>query len=73
MSAAANTAFVPTVNGRGTLSYHGFSIKGDMRWYRASKYTKYAPMLVITMFFGAVLQLVLGAIWITQVEGDMEM
>jgi hypothetical protein len=57
----------------GMLEYHNFSWHGDPRWYAASRFTRYAPIVVLWIFVLSVIQTVIGAIWIVQLGEDMTM
>ena len=53
-------------------SYHDFSIHGDDRWYRASSWTRWAPVVVIWIFLMSVVEVVLGAIWLVQLRSQFK-
>ena len=54
-----------------TLDYHNFSIKGDPRWASASRYTVYAPLVVLSLFFLSIIQIVIGAVWVVDLQTSM--
>ncbi|KAM0796820.1 hypothetical protein BDR22DRAFT_824909 [Usnea florida] len=49
-----------------TLSFHNFSWKGDAKWWNASPWTRYGPIVVCFIFAISVVQLVCGSVWIVQ-------
>jgi len=55
----------------GMLDYHNFSWKGDPRWASASRWTVYAPLVVLTLFFLSVIQIVVGAVWVVDLQSNM--
>jgi len=55
----------------GTLDYHNFSIKGDARWAGASRVTVYAPLVVLSLFVLSLIQVVIGAVWVVDLQSDM--
>ena len=57
----------------GTFEFHGSSWKGDPRWAAASKWTAYAPRIVISLFVLSIIQIILGAVWVVQLNADMTM
>jgi len=57
----------------GTLDYHNFSIYGDPRWAAASRITRCAPIVVLTLFFLSIIQICLGAVWVVDLKSEMTM
>ncbi|KAI4250237.1 MAG: hypothetical protein L6R42_008798 [Xanthoria sp. 1 TBL-2021] len=49
-----------------TLSYHNSSWQGDMRWYKASKFTRYAPVIVAIILLLSIIETALGSVWIAK-------
>ncbi|KAL8726217.1 MAG: hypothetical protein Q9166_006842 [cf. Caloplaca sp. 2 TL-2023] len=54
-----------------TFSYHNFSWKGDMRWYKASILTRYAPIVVVVILILSVVEIALGSVWIANLGNTM--
>ncbi|KAI4242321.1 MAG: hypothetical protein L6R40_004050 [Gallowayella cf. fulva] len=54
-----------------TFSYHNFSWQGDMRWYKASKYTRYAPVVVVVLMFLSIAEIAFGSVWIANLGDTM--
>lgn len=54
-----------------TLSFHNFSWKGDPKWWNASSWTGYGPIVVCVIFAIAVVQVVCGSIWIVQLGNHL--
>ncbi|KAL9064043.1 MAG: hypothetical protein Q9161_009126 [Pseudevernia consocians] len=54
-----------------TLSFHNFSWKGDPKWWNASSWTRYGPIVVCVIFAIAIVQLVCGSIWIVQLGNNL--
>lgn len=52
-----------------SLSYHNFSWQGDVRWYKASKFTRYAPMVVAVITLLSVAEIAFGSVWVANL-GD---
>jgi hypothetical protein len=57
----------------GMLEYHNFSITGDPRWAGASRWTRYAPLVVLWIFVLSIIQTIIGAVWVVQLQSDMTM
>jgi len=55
----------------GVFEYHNASIKGDPRWQSASPWTAKAPIVVLVIFALSIIETVLGAVWIAQLQSDM--
>lgn len=51
-----------------TLQFHNFSIKGDSRWAGASRVTGYAPVVVLVLLVLSIIQVSLGAVWLSSLE-----
>lgn len=51
-----------------TFQYHNFSLKGDSRWAGASRVTGYAPVVVCVLLGLSVVQVSLGAVWLSCLE-----
>ena len=49
-----------------TLSFHNFSWKGDAKWWNASRWTRYGPIVVCCNFAVSIVQLVCGSVWVVQ-------
>lgn len=54
-----------------TLSFHNFSWKGDPKWWNASSWTGYGPIVVCVIFAIAIVQVVCGSIWIVQLGNHL--
>ncbi|KAL8679795.1 MAG: hypothetical protein Q9186_003960 [Xanthomendoza sp. 1 TL-2023] len=54
-----------------TFSYHNFSWQGDLRWYKASKYTRYAPVVVLVILFLSIAEIAFGSVWIANLGDTM--
>lgn len=61
------------MRGSRTLEFHNFSIHGDPRWANASRYTGYAPVIVLSLLVLSIIQIAVGAIWVDELESDMTM
>lgn len=54
-----------------TLSFHGFSWRGDKKWANASKWTVYAPIVQCVNFAFAVVEVACGSVWIVQLGSHL--
>ncbi|KAL8705411.1 MAG: hypothetical protein Q9201_001483 [Fulgogasparrea decipioides] len=54
-----------------TFSYHNFSWHGDVRWYKASKFTRYAPAVVVVILLLSVAEIAFGSVWIANLGNTM--
>ena len=54
-----------------TLSFHNFSWKGDPKWWNATSWTGYGPIVVCAIFAISIVQLVCGSVWIVQLGSNL--
>lgn len=54
-----------------TFSYHNFSWQGDKRWYKASKLTRYAPVVVFVILVLSVAEIAFGSAWVAKLGDTM--
>ena len=54
-----------------TLSFHNFSWKGDPKWWNATSWTGYAPIIVCVIFALSIVQLVCGSLWIVELGSNL--
>ncbi len=54
-----------------TLSFHNFSWKGDPKWWNATGWTGYAPIVVCGIFAISIVQLVCGSVWIVELGSNL--
>ncbi|EXJ82971.1 hypothetical protein A1O3_06788 [Capronia epimyces CBS 606.96] len=47
------------------------SFQGDRRWKRAAKWTSYAPWLVLVMSVLSMVEIALGAVWISSMKREL--
>ncbi len=54
-----------------TFSYHNFSWQGDKRWFKASKFTRYAPVVVVVILILSLAEIAFGAVWVANLGNTM--
>lgn len=48
-------------------------LHGDPRWSEISSFASWAPAVVITLFTLCLIQIALGALWISRIEGSLDL
>ncbi|KAL8689594.1 MAG: hypothetical protein Q9218_004769 [Villophora microphyllina] len=54
-----------------TFAFHNFSWQGDVRWYKASKYTRYAPNVVAVILVLSIVEIAFGSVWIANLGNTL--
>lgn len=49
------------------------SFRGDERWYRAAKWTRHAPWIVLVIGLLSMAEIALGAVWIASLTTDLNL
>lgn len=49
------------------------SFQGDQRWARAARWTGYAPWLVLVLAILSMIEIALGAVWISSMTRELNL
>jgi hypothetical protein len=49
------------------------SFKGDLRWAKTAKWTSYAPWVVFSLAILSMIEIALGAVWISSMDADLNL